>query len=216
MKIDPNELNAKKAHDILTDIVMPRPIAFVSTIGEDGIYNAAPYSYFTAISHRPMIVGFSLSRKKKGTKKDTLVNIESTKEYGVNMVSEELAISMNKAAAAYPPHVDEFEKADLTPIKADIIQAPLIKESPVNMECRLIQILEFGDEPEYTNFVIGEVVRIHINEEYTHDGQIQPKELKLIGRLGGGGSAYCRTTDIFNIKRISLHTTKTASSKQGS
>ena len=79
------------------------------------------------------------------------------------------------------------------------------------MECRLIQILEFGDEPEYTNFVIGEVVRIHINEEYTHDGQIQPKELKLIGRLGGGGSAYCRTTDIFNIKRISLRKTKTAS-----
>ena len=81
MKIDPTELNAKKAHDILTDIVMPRPIAFVSTIGEDGIHNVAPYSYFTAISHRPMIVGFSLSRKKKGIKKDTLVNIEHTKAY---------------------------------------------------------------------------------------------------------------------------------------
>ena len=90
MKIDPNELNAKKAHNILTDIVMPRPIAFVSTVGEDGIYNVAPYSYFTAISNRPMIVGFSLGRKKKGVKKDTLVNIESTKEYGINVVSEDL------------------------------------------------------------------------------------------------------------------------------
>ncbi len=211
MKIDPNELNAKKAHDILTDIVMPRPIAFVSTIGEDGIYNVAPYSYFTAISHRPMIVGFSLSRKKKGTKKDTLVNIESTKDYVINVVTEDLAISMNKAAAAYPPHVDEFEKADLTPIKAETIQAPLVEESPVNMECRLIQILEFGDEPEYTNFIIGEVVRINIKEAFIIDGQIQPKKLKLIGRLGGGGSAYCRTTDIFNIKRISLSKTKNAS-----
>lgn len=211
MKIDPNELNAKRAHDILTDIVMPRPIAFVSTIGEDGIYNVAPYSYFTAISHRPMILGFSLSRKKKGVKKDTLVNIESTKEYIINVVTEELAISMNKAAAAYPPHVDEFEKADLTPTKADITRAPLVKESPVNMECRLNRILEFGDDPEYTNFIIGEVVRIHINEDYILDDQIQPKKLKLIGRLGGGGSAYCRTTDIFNIKRISLSTIKNAS-----
>lgn len=208
MKIDPKELNAKKAHDILTDIVMPRPIAFVSTIGEDGIHNLAPYSYFTAISHRPMILGFSLSRKKNGVKKDTLVNIESTKEYVINVVTEDLAISMNKAAAAYPPHVDEFEKAGLTPIKADLTKAPLMEESPVNMECRLIQILEFGDEPEYTNFVIGEVVRIHIKEAFIIDGQIQPKKLKLIGRLGGGGSAYCRTTDIFNIKRISLGQTK--------
>ncbi len=216
MKIDPNELNAKKAHDILTDIVMPRPIAFVSTIGENGIYNVAPYSYFTAISHRPMIVGFSLGRKKNGVKKDTLVNIESTKEYVINVVSEDLAIPMNKAAAAYAPHVDEFEKADLTPIKAEKIQAPLVEESPISMECRLIQILEFGDEPEYTNFIIGEVVRIHIKEAFIVDDQIQPKKLKLIGRLGGGGSAYCRTTDIFNIKRISLRTTKTASSKQGS
>jgi flavin reductase (DIM6/NTAB) family NADH-FMN oxidoreductase RutF len=208
MKIDPNELDTKKAHDILTDIVMPRPIAFVSTIGEDGIHNVAPYSYFTAISHRPMILGFSLSRKKKGTKKDTLVNIESTKEYCVNVVSEDLAIPMNKSAGAYPPHVDEFKKAELTPVKADIIKAPFVKESPINMECRLIQILEFGDEPEYTNFIIGEVVRIHINEEYILGGQIQPKKLKLIGRLGGGGSAYCRTTDIFNIKRISLSATR--------
>ena len=208
MKIDPNELNAKKAHNILTDIVMPRPIAFVSTVGEDGIYNVAPYSYFTAISNRPMIVGFSLGRKKKGVKKDTLVNIESTKEYGINVVSEDLAISMNKAAAAYPPHVDEFEKAGLTPVKSDIIQAPLVEESPVNMECRLIQNLKFGDEPVYTNFIIGEVVRIHINEEYILDDQIQPNKLKLIGRLGGDGSAYCRTTDIFNIKRISLNTAK--------
>ena len=165
MNIDPNELNVKKAHDILTDIVMPRPIAFVSTVGEDGIYNVAPYSYFTAISHRPMIVVFSLGRKKKGVKKDTLVNIESTKEYGINVVSEDLAIPMNKAAAAYPTHVDEFEKAGLIPVISDTIQAPLVKESPVNMECRLIQNLKFGDEPEYTNFIIGEVVRIHITEE---------------------------------------------------
>jgi flavin reductase (DIM6/NTAB) family NADH-FMN oxidoreductase RutF len=208
MKIDPTELNAKKAHDILTDIVMPRPIAFVSTIGEDGIHKVAPYSYFTAISHRPMIVGFSLSRKKKGIKKDTLVNIEHTKAYCVNVVSEDIAISMNRAAGAYPPHVDEFEKASLTPVKADIIGAPLVKESPINMECRLIQILEFGDEPEFTNFIIGEVVRIHINEEFILADKIQAKKLKLIGRLGGGGSAYCRTTDIFNIKRISLSTTK--------
>ena len=202
MKIDPKQLDTKKAHDILTDIVIPRPIAFVSTVDTDGIFNLAPYSYFTAISHRPMILGFSLSRKKNGVKKDTLANIESTREYVINVVTEELAMPMNKTAGAYPPHVDEFEKAGLTPNKADIVTAPLLKESPINMECRLIQILAFGSEPQCTNFVIGEVVRIHIKESCIVEAQIQPLELKLIGRLGGGGSAYCRTTDIFRINRM--------------
>jgi flavin reductase (DIM6/NTAB) family NADH-FMN oxidoreductase RutF len=207
MKIDPNQLDYHKAHQILTDIVQPRPIAFVSTIDDKGIFNLAPYSYFTAIANNPMVVGFSLGRKKDGIKKDTLVNIETTKEYVINVVPEALGPAMNRTAAAYPPHVDEFEKAGLTPVKSDLIQAPLVKESPINMECRLIQILEFGSAPKFTNFVIGEVICIHIREDCIEDDQLQPLRLKLIGRLGGkGASAYCRTTDIFDIKRVTPET----------
>ena len=204
MKIDPKDLDSKKAHDILTDIITPRPIAFVSTVSNDGIFNVAPYSYFTPISNTPMIVGFSLGRKKKGQKKDTLVNIESAKGFVINAVTESLTESMNKTAIAYPAHVDEFEKANLTPIRSDIIEAPMVEESPINMECKLLQILEFGSDPKCSNFVIGEVVRIHIKEAFIIDDQIQPLKLKIIARLGGGGSAYCRTTDMFKIKRRSL------------
>ena len=202
MKINPEELDRKKAHDLLTDIVTPRPIAFVSTIGSDGVYNVAPYSYFSPICNLPMIVGFSIGRKKKGQKKDTLVNIEGTKAYVINVVTEDLSIPMNKTAGAYPADIDEFEKAGLTPVEADIVKAPMIAESPVNMECKLLQILEFGNAPQNSSFVIGEVLRLHIKDAFLTEGQIASSKLKIIGRLGGGGSAYCRTTDVLKIKRL--------------
>ena len=201
MKFEPKDLEWKKAYDLFTDIAIPRPIAWVSTVGSDGIYNVAPYSYFTPICNYPMIIGFSLGRKQKGLKKDTLVNIESTKEFVINVVTEALAESMNKTAVAYPPHIDEFEKTNLTPVKADIVKAPMVGESPVSMECKLMQILEFGVEPKYNNFVIGEVVKIHIKEEFMVGDQIQSLKLKIIGRLGAKENSYCRTTDLFRIKK---------------
>ena len=202
MKIDPKDLEWKKAHDVLTDIVTPRPIAFVSTIGSDGIYNVAPYSYFTAMCNLPMTVGFSIGTKSKGRKKDTLINIESTKEFVIAVVTEEIAEPMNKTAIGYPIDVDEFEKAGLTPVNADIVKPPLIAESPINLECKFSQVLKFGTDEKCNYFVIGEVVRIHVNDDCCVDGQIQSSRLKIIGRLGGGGNLYCRTNDILKIQRI--------------
>jgi flavin reductase (DIM6/NTAB) family NADH-FMN oxidoreductase RutF len=202
MKIDPKDLGWKKAHDILTDLVTPRPIALVATIGSDGIYNVAPYSYFTPVCNMPIIVGFSVGTKSKGKKKDTLINIESTKEYVIAAVTEALAEPMNKTAIGYPINVDEFEKAGLTPVKADIVKAPMVAESPINMECKLLQVLEFGIPEKSNFFVIGEVVQAHINDEFCQGDQIQSSLLKIIGRLGGGGNLYCRTTDTFKIERI--------------
>jgi len=199
MKFDPNGSNVAKAYEIMTYSITPRPIAWVSTISTDGVKNLAPYSYFTPICNIPMLVGFSLGRKSKGKKKDTLVNIESTKEFVINMVTESLAEAMNKTATAYPPHIDEFEKTNLTPIRSEIVSPPMVKESPIRMECRLKQILEFGENLKYHNFVIGEVVMVHIKDEFVLDGHVQAGKLNIIGRLGSMENLYCRTTDMFKI-----------------
>lgn len=201
MKINPRDLNWHKAHELLTCAVTPRPIAFVSTIDKDGVYNLAPYSYFSPICNLPMIVGFSLGRKSKGEKKDTLLNIEFSKEFVINIVTETLANPMVKTAQAFPIHIDEFKEVGLTPIKADLVKPPMVAESPINMECRLMQILEFGVAPKKSNFIIGEVVRIHIKDEFIVKDQIQALKLKVIGRLGGEGKSYCRTIDMFEIQR---------------
>lgn len=201
MKINPKELSWHKAHNILTDIVAPRPIAFVSTLGKNDVYNLAPYSYFSPLCNLPMIVGFSIGRKMNGRKKDTLVNIEFQKEFVICVVTESLSGPMIKSAAAYPIHVDEFKEAGLTPAKADIVAAPLVVESPINMECRLLQILKLYNGPRKNDFIIGEVIQIHVKDEFIVKDQIDASKLKIIARLGGKGKAYCRTTDIFNIKR---------------
>lgn len=199
MKIDPAVLDVKRTYEIMSYCVIPRPIAWISTVGSDGVNNLAPYSYFTPICNMPMIVGFSLGRKGKGRKKDTLVNIESTKEFVINMVTEGLAEAMNKTAAAYPPHVDEFEKANLTPVESELVSPPRVGESPICMECRLKQILEFGKDDKFHNFVVGEVVMVHIKEEFVSEGRIQAGRLDIIGRLGSRENLYCRTADMFKI-----------------
>ncbi len=197
MKIDPSNLNWEELHELLVGAVVPRPIAFVSTVGEDGVFNVAPFSFFAAMSMRPMLVGFTSIRKRDGQKKDTLVNSEFSKDFVVNVVTETLAQAMNQTATSYPSNVDEFKEAGLTPVKADIVKSPMVAESPINMECRLLQILEFGDLPRISSFIIGEVVRFHIKDELYVNNEIQMSELKAIARMGG--QLYCRTTDIFEM-----------------
>ncbi len=199
MKFDPTNLDVKDAHDLLVSAVLPRPIAFVSTIGEDGVYNVAPFSYFTVISSKPAVVGIGIARKRDGKKKDTLVNIEFTKDFVINVVTESLAKTMNQASGEYPSHVDEFNEIGLTPVPSDLIRSPRVSESPVNMECRLMQILEFGEMPRIQSFIIGEVIRVHVKDELWGNDVIKADKLKVIGRLGE--DLYCRTLDMFEMKR---------------
>ena len=199
MKLDPVNLESRNAHELLVSIVLPRPIAFVSTVSEDGVFNAAPFAFFSGICAKPMLIGFTIGRKRDGQKKDSLANIESSREFVINVVTETLAEAMNQTSKDYPSHVDEFKEAGLTPVNADIVKPPMVAESPVNMECRLVQSLEFGDAPRYNTFVIGEVVRIHIKDDLYVNDKIQISRLKAIGRLGG--EFYCRTTDMFEMKR---------------
>ncbi len=199
MKIDPANLNRQDAHALLVGAILPRPIAFVSTVGKDGIHNIAPFSFFTGMSTKPAVVGFAVGCRRDGTKKDTLVNIEYTKDYVINLVNEELAEAMNQAAGEYPSHVDEFKVAGLTPVKSDLVKSPRVAESPVNLECRLMQILEFGQSPNVNSFIIGEVICVHVQEETWIDGVIKASKVQAIGRLGE--DLYCRTNDIFEMKR---------------
>jgi flavin reductase (DIM6/NTAB) family NADH-FMN oxidoreductase RutF len=199
VKIDPARLDRKEAHDLMVGAALPRPIAFVSTVGAGGIYNLAPFSFFIPMSVNPAIVGLGIGRKRDGSKKDTLVNIELTKDFVINLVTERLAEAMNQTAGEYPIEVDEFKVAGLTPVGGDFVKSPLVGESPINMECRLLQILEYGEFPRINNFVIGEVIQVQVKDEFWADGEIQSSRLKAIGRMGG--DLYCRTTDLFEMKR---------------
>jgi len=202
MKIDPKDLDYEDVYRLFMGAIVPRPIALVSTIGADGVFNLAPFSAFTTASLKPSLIQINIGWKKDGQKKDTLVNIEFSKDFVVNVVNEALAEAMNQSSAEYPPNVDEFKEVGLTPVKADIVKAPMVAESPVNMECQLVQTLEFGDLPRRSSVVIGEVVRLHIKDELYVNGEIQMFELRVVGRLGGG--LYCRTTDIFELERLQV------------
>ena len=202
MKLDIADVHQKNLHHLLMGAVAPRPIAWVSTVGEDDIYNLAPYSAYCVVSARPAMVGFCVAGMMDGQKKDTLRNIESNGEFVINIVNEALAEPMNVTSAPYPGDVDEFEEAGLTAVPADLVKVPMVAESPVNLECRLNQILEFGEAPRVSSFIIGEILRIHISDSVYANEEIQMSELKAIGRLGGrGGDMYCRTTDSFVMKR---------------
>lgn len=199
MKFDPEKLDLKECHDLLVGAVLPRPVAFVSTVGPEGVNNLAPFSYFTILSTKPAVVGFGVGPKRDGGKKDTLVNAESAGDFVINVVTEELAEAMNLTSGEYPPEVDEFQKVGLTAAPGERVKSPRLAESPINLECRLLEILEFGDPPRVNRFVVGEVLRVHVRDDLIVNRSVKAERLKPIGRLGE--DYYCRTRDIFEMKR---------------
>jgi flavin reductase (DIM6/NTAB) family NADH-FMN oxidoreductase RutF len=187
MKFNPSELSVKENYKLLIGSILPRPIAFVSTISPDGTTNLAPYSFFTGISSKPPTVCFSPARRgTDGGKKDTLINIEATGEFVINVVTEAIMEPMNDSATEFPYGVDEFAQTGLTAIPSLVVKAPRVKESPVNMECKLVQIVNVGPEgPGGGSLVIGEVVMFHVADELLYDGRIDTGLLKPVGRLAG-------------------------------
>jgi len=198
MKIEPFTLQGKELHDFFTGLVVPRPIAFVSTVNAEGKYNAAPFSAFQRLTLDPPVLVLAFGRRK-GQKKDTVKNIEAVGDFVVNMVSEDLAEAMKKTAADYPPEVDEIKEAGLTALKSDLIKSPRIAEAPISMECRLMQTIEFGGKTNRSTIVLGEVLLVHIRDEILTDGKTDPLKAKIIGRMGED-NLYCRTTDIFQMR----------------
>jgi flavin reductase (DIM6/NTAB) family NADH-FMN oxidoreductase RutF len=199
--IDPAEYASGDIYKLMIGLIVPRPIAFVSTVDAGGVRNLAPFSYFTACSTNPPVVCFcSAVRSGPQPQKDTLLNIEATGEFVVNIVSEELTVQMNMTSAEAPPYVDEFELSGLTPLKSDLVRPPRVAESKVHMECRLRQVIRVSEKPGGGNLVLGDVLRFHVREDVLGDGlKIDAEKLKAIGRMGG--PTYVRTHDRFDMQR---------------
>ena len=157
-----DDLSAQEGYKLLRDIVTPRPIALVTTVGTDGLVNAAPYSFFNAVSYRTVV--FSSSRNVGNKSKDTLRNIEETGEFVVNIVVDPIAEAMNATAAEFPEGEDEFEIAGLTHAPSQIVKAPRVAESPVNIECKLDQVVQIGEGDHEHGLVIGTILLMHVRE----------------------------------------------------
>jgi flavin reductase (DIM6/NTAB) family NADH-FMN oxidoreductase RutF len=200
LAIDPAKHAPNDIYKLMVGAIVPRPIALVSTVDEANVRNLAPFSYFTACSSNPPVVVFCpIMRPLPLGAKDTLRNIIATREFVVNIVSEDFAGGMNATAAQVPPEVDEFELSGLTPIPSELIQPPRVAESHIHMECRLRQIVQVSDQPGGGSLVLGEVVRFHVREDLFENFRIDPDKLRAIGRMAG--STYIRTTDRFDLER---------------
>ena len=156
MKLSPAELTQNEAYKILIGSILPRPIAWVSTMNENGNLNLAPYSFFTVASSRPMTLVFCPQLSASGTKKDTLHNVEAVPEFVVNITNEDTAEQMNMTATVLPPDQSEFEWAGLTPAPSETIRVPRVVEAPISFECRLKRIVTLGEEPGGGSAVFGE------------------------------------------------------------
>lgn len=201
MKIETANLERQELHDLLGRAIAPFPIAFISTIGENGIYNAAPFSCLAPACWKPPIycVAFGL---RQGQKNDTLKNIEYSQDFVINIMDETLIKSVIQASASYPSDVDEIKEVGLTSITADKVKSPLVAESQVSLECRLVHKLELGEGPNLRTMVFGEVMLVHIKDELWVDGNIEPSRLRTVGRIGSG--MYGRIREIFEMKASSL------------
>jgi flavin reductase (DIM6/NTAB) family NADH-FMN oxidoreductase RutF len=197
--IEPDSAGFTNVYKILVGSIVPRPIAFVSTVSPEGIYNLSPFSFFTVASANPPVVCFCPVRKADGRPKDTLNNIEHSGDFVVNVVSEEFVAQMNMTSAEFPSEVDEFKVSGLTPFPSDLVKSPRVKESHVSMECRLFRIFEISNKPSGGSIVTGEIVRLHVDDTYIDDYRIDPGKLKAVGRMAG--ATYVRTADRFDLTR---------------
>jgi flavin reductase (DIM6/NTAB) family NADH-FMN oxidoreductase RutF len=200
LAFDPADHSPGDIYKLMIGAIVPRPIALVSSVDEANVRNLAPFSYFTACSSNPPVVVFCpILRPLPPTAKDTLRNIIATREFVVNIVSEEFVERMNATAATVGPEVDEFALSGLTPIASDLIKAARVAESHVQMECRLLQIVQVSDKPGGGSLVLGEVKRFHVDQDLIENFRIDPDKLRAVGRMAG--STYVRTTDRFDLER---------------
>lgn len=205
LRFEPGKDSPANLYKLMIGMVVPRPIAFVSSIDEHGIRNLAPFSYFMACSADPPVICFVASHRSGPLPaKDTLTNILATKEFVVNIVSEEFADKMNLTSAEVSPEVDEFVISGLTPLRSELVQPPRVAESHAHMECSLRQTLPISNEAGATNTIVfGNVLRFHVDEAILYgngDGyKIDPEKLKAVGRMGG--PTFTRTRDRFDLAR---------------
>jgi len=198
---DFGKIPPREGYKLLVSTVTPRPIAWISSQNPDGQLNAAPFSFFNVFAGDPPVVGIGIGSHEPGRAKDTRRNIRETKEFVVNLVSEDTAEAMNVTAIEFEPGVNEIAEAELETIPSVYVKPPRIAASPVSMECALMQIVELGPN---NGLVLGRVLAMHVRDDLVIDPAkhyVDTPRLKLIGRMHGTGW-YARTSDLFQMDRI--------------
>jgi flavin reductase (DIM6/NTAB) family NADH-FMN oxidoreductase RutF len=200
MLIDFSSISPRNAYQWMTHTIMPRPIAWVSTINAEGVTNLAPFSFFQGITANPPTLMFVPVNTREGKKKDTLMNIEAVPEFVVNLVTHPAAAAMNDTAANLPYGESEFSKFGIKPIASEKVRPPRVAGSPVAFECRLDRIVQIGEGPIAANVVFGRILVAHVADSVIGPGGLPDAgKLDLVGRLGG--EDYTTTRDRFDLVR---------------
>jgi len=201
--IDPNQQSSKENYRLLSSIVIPRPIAFVTSKNKDGVINAAPFSFFNVLTSRPPLISISIGRRNGKTVKDTAKNIMESKEFVVHIVDPSLVHEMNQTSAEYPSNVSEIEEVGLSLVDSQKVSVPSIKETKVRMECVLHQSIPIGNDEEYScDLIIGKVVMFHLENELYQNGNGIEEKIAPLCRLGGAN--YAELGKIFKVPRPTL------------
>ncbi len=194
MRIDPQTLSSSDMYRFMIGSIVPRPIAWVSTRGADGVTNLAPFSYFVAISSAPPLIGIAIN-DREGDPKDTLRNILATREWVVNVVTEPLLPAMARTAAEWPRGTSEFEVAGLAGVPSERVAPPGVAASPLRLECRLHREMQIGN----SRFVVGEIVLAHVDDAVLTNGRVDAARLGPVGRLGG--EFYAPVREVVKVPR---------------
>ena len=199
MHLNPDLVSTKAIYRILISTVTPRPIAWVSSMDKKGRVNLAPFSFFNIVSVNPPILGFSPLLNAEGKTKDTLRNIRELGEFVVNIVSHDQAEQMNQTSAPYGTDIDEMAETGLTPTASTTVSVPAVQEALVRYECKLHDIISFGDQPLAGNLTLGKICSVYLNDNVYRDNRVDISQLDTIGRMEG--SFYSTTRDRFSIER---------------
>ncbi len=203
MIISPKDISVHKMHGYLLGAVIPRPIAFASTIDKEGHVNLSPFSFFNCFSANPPILVFSPSRRgRDNTTKHTFENVRSVPEVVINLVNYNMVQQTSLTSCEYPKNVNEFVKAGLTEVASILIRPPRVKESPVSMECKVNQVIELGQNGGAGNLVICEVLLMHIKDEILDEqGRIDPRKMDTVARMGGDYYLRAQGENIFTVPK---------------
>jgi flavin reductase (DIM6/NTAB) family NADH-FMN oxidoreductase RutF len=205
ISLSPGDSEPRQVYKLMTGIIVPRPVALVSTVDSGGVANLAPFSFFTGVGSAPPTLLFCPAVRARSLgagndlRKDTLRNVEQTGEFVVNTVSDEISAAANRTAAEVAPEVDEFELSGLTPQASELVRPARVAESPAQMECKLLQVIYTSREPGGGVIVLGEIVRFHIRKDLVDNFRVDPEGLDAVGRMAG--NTWARTRERIELTR---------------
>jgi flavin reductase (DIM6/NTAB) family NADH-FMN oxidoreductase RutF len=200
-EFDLRDASPVDAYRLLTPVIAPRPIAFVSSLSADGRGNLAPFSYFTMGGANPPSCVICPVNDRHGQPKDTLRNVEATREYVINVCTRAFAEAMNQTSFPYEYGDDEFDRAGLTRLPSDLVAPPRVAESPIHLECRLYTLLRHGDGPLASNYLVGEILKVHVDDDLLTDGLPDNTKIEHVARLGADWFAHVTPAALFPLGR---------------